>query len=139
MSSLKTTITGYAGYRGHEGQLSFLLHRFTGLGTLLFLAIHILDTATVYFYPSLYPEAINIYRSTLFGIGEVVLVFCVIYHGVNGLRIAYLDMFASNRWLISINKATVRWTLVITLLIWFPAAVIMVRNLLIHNFGLFGG
>jgi succinate dehydrogenase / fumarate reductase, cytochrome b subunit len=139
MSSLKTTLTGYTGYRGREGQLSFLLHRITGLGTLLFLTIHILDTATVYFYPSLYPEAIHIYQSTLFGFGEIILVFCLFYHGVNGLRIAYFDMFRPKDWEISLQRTSVRLTLILTLIIWLPAAVIMLRNLLINNFGLFGG
>jgi len=45
MSSLVTTLSGYLGYRGREGQWSFLLHRITGLGTGLFLTIHILDTS----------------------------------------------------------------------------------------------
>jgi len=139
MSSLKTTLSGYAGYRGREGQLSFLLHRITGLGTLLFLTIHILDTATVYFYPSLYSEAIRIYQTTLFGIGEIFLVFCVIYHGVNGLRIAYIDMFAPNRWQIHLQRSAVRWTLLVSLVLWLPATFVMLRNLLIHNFSLFGG
>lgn len=139
MSSVRTALTGYAGYRGREGQLSFLLHRITGLGTLLFLGIHILDTATVYFYPSLYPEAINIYRTTLFGFGEIILVFCLIFHGVNGLRIAYLDMFAPGRWNISLARLTVRWTVGVSLVLWAPAAVIMLRNILVHNFHLFGG
>ena len=75
MSGFKVALEGYTRYRGREGQWSFLLHRITGLGTLLFLTIHILDTATVYFYPSLYFEAIQIYRTTLFGIAEVFLVF----------------------------------------------------------------
>src|SRR5450759_5773006 len=88
MSTLKTTLAGYARYQGREGHLGFLLHRITGLGTLLFLAIHILDSSLVYFNPTLYMEGIAIYRSTLFGVGEVILVFCVFYHGVNGLRIA---------------------------------------------------
>lgn len=139
MSTLKTTVTGYAGYRGREGQFSFLLHRFTGLGTLLFLAIHVLDTATVYFIPSLYEEAIAIYQTTLFGIGEVILVFCIIFHGVNGLRIAYLDMIAPHRWEIGAQKTSVWWTLGISLVLWLPATFIMLRNLLIHNFGMFGG
>lgn len=139
MSTLKTTFTGYVGYRGREGQVSFLLHRITGLGTLLFLAVHILDTATVYFYPSLYPEAINIYRTTLFGIGEVVLMFCVMYHGVNGLRIAFFDMFAPKSWSIPSQRASTYWTLGITMLFFTPAAVIMLRNLLINNFHLLGG
>ena len=57
MSTVKTGLTGYVTYRGREGHYMFLLHRFTGLGTLMFLAIHIVDTAFVYFAPHLYPEA----------------------------------------------------------------------------------
>lgn len=139
MSSLKTTVTGYAGYRGREGQLSFLLHRVTGLGTLLFLAIHILDTATVYFIPSLYNHAIALYQSTLFGFGELALVFCVIFHGVNGLRIAYLDMFRPKDWEIHRQRSGVRATLAISLALWVPAAAIMFYKLAFHNFGWFGG
>lgn len=139
MSSLKTTVTGYAGYRGREGQLSFLLHRVTGLGTLLFLAIHILDTATVYFIPSLYEEAIALYRTTLFGLGELALVFCLIFHGVNGLRIAYLDMFRPKGWEIQRQRSGVRMTLLISVLLWLPAAGVMLYNLAYHNFGMFGG
>lgn len=139
MSALKTTLTGYTQYRGREGQWSFFLHRITGLGTLLFLAIHILDTATVYFFPSLYAEAIGLYRTTLFGVGELALIFCVFYHGVNGLRIAFFDMIAPKNWVIPSERRSAIWTLVITLVIWVPAAFIMGRNLLIHNFGLFGG
>ena len=100
LSSLKTTLVGYTRYRGREGHYTFLLHRLTGLGTLLFLIIHILDTSTVYFFPELYEEAIELYRSTPFMIGEVFLVFSIIFHGVNGLRIAYFDMFQPKRWAI---------------------------------------
>lgn len=139
MSALKTTLTGYTRYRGREGQYSFLLHRITGLGTLLFLAIHILDTATVYFFPSLYSEAIGLYRTTLFGVGELALIFCVFYHGVNGLRIAFYDTIAPKNWVIPSERRSAIWTLIIVLVIWTPAAVIMARNLLINNFGLFGG
>ncbi len=97
MSDLRTTLVGYVTYRGREGHWSFLLHRITGLGVVLFLTIHIIDIAFVYFNPTLFMKAIEIYRSTLFGIGEIFLVFCVFYHGVNGLRIAYLDLFQTPR------------------------------------------
>lgn len=139
MAAMKTAITGYASYRGREGQWSFLLHRVTGLGTLLFLGIHVLDTSTVYFFPNLYDHAIALYRSTLFGFGELALIFCVFYHGVNGLRIAFFDLLAPKSWRIPTERSSVLWTLGISLAIWLPAAVIMLRNLLIHNFGLFGG
>jgi succinate dehydrogenase / fumarate reductase cytochrome b subunit len=139
MSNLRTALTGYVGYRGKEGHISFLLHRITGLGTALFLTIHILDTALVYFFPSLYEHAIAIYRSTLFGIGEIALIFCVIFHGVNGLRIAYVDLIAPKLWSIPKQKTSTRWTLTISLLLWLPAMGIMMYNILHHNFGLFGG
>ena len=138
-SSLKNTASGYLGYRGREGHIAFLLHRFTGLGTLLFLIIHIVDTATVYFYPALYEEAIAIYRSTPFMIGEIGLVFSLISHGVNGVRIAYIDFLKPEAWNIKAQEKGVRATLAISTLLWLPAALIMLRSLIIHNFGLFGG
>jgi succinate dehydrogenase / fumarate reductase, cytochrome b subunit len=136
MSSLKTTLTGYARYQGKQGHISFLLHRITGLGTLLFLTIHILDTATIAFRPALYMDVINIYRSTLFGILEIGLVFCVLYHGANGLRIAFFDLFAPKSWSKPTEQASLLWTLAATAVFFLPAAFLMVRNLLIHNFGL---
>ena len=93
MSSLKTTLTGYARYRGREGHWSFLLHRITGLGTILFLALHIVDIALVYFAPKAFLDLIRVYQTTLFGLGEIALVFCVLYHAMNGLRILILDMW----------------------------------------------
>lgn len=139
MSSLKTTLKGYVGYRGREGQWSFLLHRITGLGVLLFLAIHIVDTSFVYFAPELYDDVINLYRSTVFGIGEVGLVFCLFFHGVNGIRIAYLDIVKPAAWTIESEKRSSIIALVITMVLFVPSALYMLRNLLIHNFGLFGG
>lgn len=123
--SLSNTIKGYLSYRGREGQLAFLLHRLTGLGTLLFLTIHIIDTAMVYFYPPLYEEAIAIYRLPVFMVGEIGLVFSVIFHGVNGLRIAYVDLFKPKQWRIDTQRKAVRWTLGISIILWLPLAAIM--------------
>lgn len=137
MSAIKTTLTGYLNYRGREGHWSFLLHRITGLGTGLFLTVHIVDTAFVYFAPLLYEDVLKIYQSTLFGLGEVALVFCVLYHGVNGIRVAFFDMFAPKNWTIPTQRKSSLWTLIISLVLWVPAAGVMLYNLLYHNFGLF--
>jgi succinate dehydrogenase / fumarate reductase cytochrome b subunit len=133
MSSLRATLDGGLRYRGREGQLSYLLHRLSGLGTLLFLTIHILDTATVYFAPDLYQHAIAIYRSTPFMLGEIVLVFLVIFHGTNGLRIALFDLFP-RLWRRGPQKRSVAWVLAVSILLWLPAAYWMGRSLVIHNF-----
>jgi succinate dehydrogenase / fumarate reductase cytochrome b subunit len=133
MSSLRATMEGNLRYRGGEAQLSYILHRISGLGTLLFLAIHILDTATVYFFPSLYADAINLYRSTPFMIGEIILVFLVLYHGANGLRIALFDLFP-HLWQQETQRQGFHWVLAVAILLWLPAAFLMGRNLLIFNF-----
>ncbi len=134
ISSLQTTLKGYVAYRGREGHISFIVHRITGLGTLLFLLVHILDTSTVYFFPSLYEHAIALYQSTPFMLGEIVLVFCVIFHGVNGLRIAWYDMFRPGAWNITGQRKSVRTTFMISIVLWLPAAYLMARSLIIHNF-----
>lgn len=132
MASLRTTLAGYINYRGREGHYSFLLHRLTGLGTLLFLTIHIVDTATVYWMPELYDHAIALYRLPIFMIGEMGLVFSVIYHGVNGLRIIYQDMVKPSSWTIHTQRRAAWITLVVSVVIWLPAAFIMARSLLAH-------
>lgn len=139
MSELKTTLSGYAGYRGREGQWAFILHRITGLGVVLFLVIHIIDMSFAYFAPQLLEEVLQLYRTTVFGLGEMALVFCLFFHGVNGLRIAYLDMFAPKDWTIEKTRKSAVTGLIITVVLWIPAAVYMLYNILYHNYGLFGG
>lgn len=130
--SFKTTMQGYFKYRGKGGQLFFLLHRLTGLGTLLFLIIHIVDTAMVYFAPSLYGDAIKVYQTPLFMLAEIALVFSVIFHGVNGLRVAYLDLFKPKNWTIEDQQKAFRWVLGISVVLWIAPAVIMARNLIMY-------
>jgi succinate dehydrogenase cytochrome b subunit len=136
MEDFKVAMTGLARYSGRSGQLSFILHRVTGLGTLLFLSLHILDTATVFFAPSLYQDAINLYRTSIVMVLEIILVFCVIFHGVNGLRIAISDLFAPKWWKLDTTQKTMAWTLTVSVILWLPAAVVMGRNILVYNFGL---
>ena len=124
-------------YRGREGQLSFIGHRLAGLGTLLFLAIHIVDTSTVYFgkqlgMPGLYAHAVDIYRSTPFMLGEIMLVAAVFYHGVNGLKIILFDTFP-DWWQIDRERQTFWRVVIITLVLWAPAAAMMGYSLYRNN------
>ncbi len=119
-------------YRGREGHLSYIGHRLAGLGTLLFLAIHIVDTATVYFAPHLYAEAIGIYRSTLFMVGEIMLVAAVLFHGVNGLKIILNDTFP--HWWKKHTERNAFWrVVVVTAVLWVGPAFIMARSLYLNN------
>jgi succinate dehydrogenase / fumarate reductase cytochrome b subunit len=78
-------------YRGSIGQWSWVLHRVSGIGVVLFLVLHVIDTSWAVFYPDLYEKAIASYQSPLFTIGEFVLVALVVYHALNGLRISIMD------------------------------------------------
>jgi len=142
MTALGSTVSSFVEglfYRGREGHLSFIGHRLAGLGTLVFLAIHILDTSTVYFgkqlgIPGLYAHAVDLYRSTPFMLGEILLVAAVIYHGVNGLKIILFDTFRS-WWQVDRERQTFWRVAIITFVLWAPAAVLMFSSLYQHNFG----
>lgn len=91
MNSLVLTLTETLRYRGAIGQWSWVLHRISGLGVVLFLTLHVIDTSWAVFYPGLYEEAIAAYQSPLFTIGEFILIACVVYHAYNGIRIVIFD------------------------------------------------
>lgn len=91
MTSLVYTVSETLRYRGKVGQWAWVFHRVAGLGTLLFLVLHVIDTSWAAFYPDQYAQAIREYQSPLFTIGEFALVGCVVYHAFNGLRVALLD------------------------------------------------
>ena len=88
--NVNITLPGFAKYKG-KGFYAFILHRISGLGTILFLTLHITTTATVFFAPQWYDVLVEIFRNPIIMIAEIILAFFVIYHGVNGLRIAYVE------------------------------------------------
>jgi len=138
-SKFISTLSGYAAYKGGSGFLAFLLHRITGLGTLLFLTVHILMTSMVYIYAPLYTRLVEAFMWPPVMLAEIVLVFCVIYHGANGLRIAYIDLFKPHLLQEKSSTKAVRTTLIVAIVLWLPTAAVMGYNLLKHGLGLFGG
>ena len=69
---------------------------------------------------------------------EIFLVFCVIYHGVNGLRIAFFDLVKTKLWKHENRRASLWVTLVIATLLWLPAAGVMGYNLLRYGLKVIG-
>ena len=80
-------------YKAGTGQWSWLAHRITGVGILLFLFAHIVDTALVAWGPETYNKVISLYHHPIVQIMEIGLVGAVIYHGVNGMRIMVMDFW----------------------------------------------
>ena len=79
-------------YRGKSGQLAFLLHRFTGFGVFMFLMLHIVDVSLVQ-NKHLYNEVHALYGNVFMRLFEVGLLFALVFHALNGLRIIMIDFF----------------------------------------------
>ena len=60
MATLVTTVTETLRYRGKLGQWSWMLHRISGLGTLLFLILHVVDTSWAAFAPEEYEKVLEL-------------------------------------------------------------------------------
>jgi succinate dehydrogenase / fumarate reductase, cytochrome b subunit len=81
-------------YKGTPaGQWSWIAHRVTGVGILLFLFAHIVDTALVGWGPDAYNRVVAVYHHPIVQIMELGLVGAVIYHALNGLRVMVIDFW----------------------------------------------
>jgi succinate dehydrogenase / fumarate reductase cytochrome b subunit len=78
-------------YKGGGPMLSWILHRISGLGIITFVTLHVLASFLTQQLGSDLGIFVNtIYESMYF---QLFIVFCAIYHGVNGLRIILLDIW----------------------------------------------
>jgi succinate dehydrogenase / fumarate reductase, cytochrome b subunit len=82
-------------YMGREGQWSWVLHRVTGVGIILFLFAHVVDTAVVGWGPEAYNKVLAVYHNPFIRLLELALVAMVIYHALNGVRIMLIDFIPS--------------------------------------------
>lgn len=82
-------------YRGGVGQWAWLIHRLAGMGILLFLILHILDIFLAAFGPQVFEKLLIFYHSLLFRPLLLMLVFGVVYHALNGLRLIIIDFWPS--------------------------------------------
>ncbi len=74
-------------YRGGGPQTAWLLHRISGLGIVIFVTTHILAS----FLGGDIGKLLNdVYISWWF---QIIVVFCALFHGINGLRITILDLW----------------------------------------------
>jgi succinate dehydrogenase / fumarate reductase, cytochrome b subunit len=79
-------------YRGRSGQWAFVTHRITGFLVFFFLLLHIVDVSLVA-RPDVYDEVHELYGNVVLRLFEVGLLFGLVYHSLNGLRIVMLDFF----------------------------------------------
>lgn len=80
-------------YRGKSGQWAFVGHRISGFLVFMFLLLHIVDVSMINFDDELYDELHELYGNILLRIFEVGLLFALLFHSLNGLRIVVVDFF----------------------------------------------
>lgn len=125
---ISSTLIGYYRYRG-RGHLTFLIHRIAGLATFIFLSLHIVTTSAVFLAPQLYEALIQIFRNPLIIAIEIILAFFVVFHGVNGFRIAFNDIFKHQLWGKSSTRKALLYVFIVSLILWIPAMIIMSYHL----------
>ena len=78
-------------YRGGGPMLAWMLHRISGVAILVFVGLHVIASFFMQQTGSDLATTINIiYESWIF---QIFIAFIVIYHALNGLRIAVLDIW----------------------------------------------
>jgi succinate dehydrogenase / fumarate reductase cytochrome b subunit len=100
-------------YRGKSGQWAFVTHRVTGFLVFFFLLLHIVDVSLIA-RPHLYDEVHELYGNVMLRLFEVGLLFALVYHSLNGLRIVMIDFFPGS---IRNEKAVLWGVAVLSLLI----------------------
>ncbi len=105
-------------YRGGIGQWAWAINRVAGLGVLLFLALHIFDIFLAGFGPGLFNDLLFLYKGPAARILDVFLVFGLLYHGINGLRLTLMDFQPS---MVPLSRQLFNIQIVIFLLLFIPA------------------
>jgi succinate dehydrogenase / fumarate reductase cytochrome b subunit len=78
--------------RDQVGSWAFALNRLTGLGLTLYLFIHLVVLSLLLRGESGWNEFIALVKSPLFVALDVLLIVGILFHGLNGIRLAFVGM-----------------------------------------------
>lgn len=90
----------------HIGSWAFALNRLTGIGLTVYLFLHLGVLSTLLQGPEAYDGFIAIARTPLFLSFDVVLLFGLLFHGLNGIRVGLVGMGVAVR-----QERALFWTL----------------------------
>lgn len=99
---------------------AWALHRITGVGVLLFLSVHIVETFMLSLGPDVYNRTLALYRTPFFRVAEIALLFAVLYHAINGIRITIQDFWPA---LWRYERAFIWAGAIILMLVFIPLAI----------------
>ena len=115
--------TGGTFYKGEGGQWAFVAHRVSGFLVFFFLLLHIVDVATIR-WPGVYDEIHRLYGNVLLRSFEVGLLFALLFHTLNGLRIVVMDFFPGQ---VAKERRLLTAVVVITLAAGLPGAFVIMK------------
>lgn len=96
MSKLaRVTLPQALAYRGGQPMFAWLLHRISALGIVLFVGMHLTMAFLVYATTGGVTNVVANALTTFYALApvQIFVLFCVLYHATNGLRIVILDMW----------------------------------------------
>ncbi|MBU0519514.1 succinate dehydrogenase, cytochrome b556 subunit [bacterium] len=94
-------------YKWKTGMWAFVLHRATGLGLAIYLLMHINVVSSLH-NPESFDQVMAFLSQPLFRILELGLLFAVIYHSLNGVRVFLIDFFNMTK-----SHAKIFWVLAV--------------------------
>lgn len=80
------------------GAWAFILNRISGIGLTLYLFLHLIVLGMLARGPQAYDSFVALARSPLMVAGELLVVVAGLYHGLNGLRVAFTSFGVGLRW-----------------------------------------
>ena len=117
-------------YKGKSGQWAFISHRITGFLVFMFLLLHIVDVSLVQ-DRHLYNEVHAVYGNVVLRVFEVSLLFALVFHALNGLRIILIDFFPEA---IRSDKALFGVVVFLTLAAGIPGGYVILRPFIEGHF-----
>jgi succinate dehydrogenase / fumarate reductase cytochrome b subunit len=122
-----TSIFRAVTYRGREGHIAWMLHRVTGVGVFLFLALHITNVFLMSFPSDVFNSVLVVYHSLGFKLLSVFgLYLGLLYHALNGVRVLIVDFAPSvGRY----QAGLWRVQMVVFLAVFVPSAAVLLARL----------
>jgi succinate dehydrogenase / fumarate reductase cytochrome b subunit len=79
-------------YQGKGPMLTYLLHRISGLSIVIFVALHMLAS---FLANHAWGTTVGIFINTIYEnwLFQIFIIFCALFHIINGLRIVILDLW----------------------------------------------
>ncbi len=94
----KSSLRAWFHPRGRSvSTLAFALNRLTAIGLTLYLFLHLVVLSQLLRGPEGWNSFVELARSPLFLTLDVILLFGVVYHMFNGIRVALVGMGVANR------------------------------------------